>query len=392
MSELKCDIPLIYINEKECLGDVVGKINYNYVVTETNYCNLSSLVKKYDDAGFADFYQNYLFFNNQANEMTDNFRNEVLIAATTVSLLSSYWGHYEFSIQIPLNAVSLTPNDRNILAPVLSEPVEKEKVEILVDKSLKNIAEFHLNTNYPIQNYFEGTVVNVSFFLYNQVPVIKDPNTNIDPLVKIQYEDNSNFSYNKRTMTVAYSRSNIYFTTGVILRFILLDRKWVYLGYILNEDISNAQPDYNFQVIQETPVNELTQKFDNNQNLLLSDCEKIQQNTWYSLREYVFASALYAGTSSRRGTITLTLKTLTNDIKTFQHRANGYNPNTNTGGTDVSIEIYNDIINIYEQYPISKTLVNSFVNPFKDSEGVNYKFNFDNGGVEYTLCASKFIE
>lgn len=391
MSELKCDIPLMYINEKECLGDVVGKINYNYVVAETFYCNLSSLINQYADK-YPNFYNNYLILNNESNEMTDNFKNEILIAATTVNLLSAFWGHYEFSIQIPLNAVSLTPNDRNILAPVLSEPVEKEKIEILVDKSLKNIAEFHLNVNYPIQNYFEGTVVNVSFFLYNQVPVIKELNNLTDPLVKIKYEDNSNFSYNKRTMTVTYSRSNIYFTTGVILRFILLDRKWVYIGYILNEQIYNAQPDYNFQVIQETPVNELQQKFDNNQNLLLAECEKIEKNTWYSLKEYVFASALYAGTSNRRGTITLTLKTTNNDIKTFQHRANGYNPNTNTGGTDVYIEIYNDIISVYEQYPIPKTLVNSFINPFKDSEGVNYKFNFNNAGVEYTLCASKFIE
>jgi hypothetical protein len=391
MSNLKCDIPLLYIDERECLGDVVGKINYNFVVAETIFCNISSFIKNYD-LNFLDFLEEYTFLEENAIDITSNYRNEIILAATTVNLLSSFWGHYEFSIQIPLNAVTLPLGSREILAPVLAEPIEKEKVEIIVDKSLKNIAEFHLNSNYLSQNYFEGTVINVSFFLYNQVPVIKEPNSDVDPLVKETYEDNSAFSFNKRTMSVSYTRSNIHFTTGVILRFVLFERRWVYLGFILNQDIFNAQPDSNYPVIFPTPTNQLKQTFDNNQNLLLSECEEIQENTWYSLREYVFASALYSGTSSRRGTITLTLKTVNNDIKTFQHKANGYNPNTNTGGTDVYIEIYDDIINVYEQYPTPKTLVNSFVNPFKDSEGVNYRFNFDNSGVERALCASKFIE
>lgn len=391
MSNLKCNIPLLYIDTRECIGDVAGKINYNYVVAETVVCNLSSFASNYEGK-FADFASDFRFILNNVIDITSNYRNEIILASTTVNLLSSYWGHYEFSIQIPLNAVMLPLGSREILAPVLAEPVEKEKVEILVDKSLKNIAEFHLNQNYLPQDYFEGTVVNVSFFLYNQVPVIKEPNSDVDPLVKEVYEDNSTFSFNKRTMSVTYSRSNIHFTTGVVLRYVLFERRWVYLGFILNENISNAQPDSNYPVIFPVPTNQLRQSFDNNQNLLLSECQTIQENTWYSLREYVFASALYAGTSSRRGTITITLKTLNNEIRTFQHKANGYNPNTNTGGTDVYIEIYNDIINVYEQYPIPKTLVNSFVNPFRDTEGVNYKFTFDNNGVERTLCASKFIE
>lgn len=401
--EETCQIPTLRIDERECLGDSIGKINYNFLVYETFFCNLSTYLAPaiapitnattvpiiFSPSPFSRFIQDYKYIIDNASEfMTDNFRDNIILASNTVSLLSSFWGHYEFSISIPINGISFSQEDRQILAPTLTEPINKQKIDFIVDRSLKGLAEYHLNLFYRAQDYFEGTIINTSFFMYNQIPVLNSPDV-LDPLLRVTFLQNNTFSYNKRDMSVSYTRGSIYFTTGVVLKYALINRKWIYLGYILNDQFFNARPDYNYLVISDTSEEKLKQNLD--QNLFLSDCQEIEKNKWYSMQEYAYASALYTGTNTKKGTITLSIKTINNDFKIYTHRPNGHNPNSGTGGTDVYVELFNNIINVYEQFPIPKTLVESFVIPFQNSEGLSFKFGFDNNGVEYTLCASNYI-
>jgi hypothetical protein len=400
-----CQIPTLRIDERECLGDSIGKLNYNFLVYDTFFCNLSTYLSpaiapisamnveivEFFRSPFTDFISNYRYIMDNASElMSDNFRDNIILASNTVNLLSSFWGHYEFSIQIPINGISFSQEDRQIIAPTLSEPINKQKVDFIVDRTLKGLAEYHLNIFYRPQDYFEGTIINTSFFVYNQIPVLNSPDT-IDPLLKVTFLQNNTFSYNKRDMSVSYTRGSIRFTTGVVLRYALVNRKWLYLGYILNNQFYSARPDYNYLVIFDTFDQKLKQTLDQNQNSFLSECKEIEKNKWYSMEEYIYASALYTGTNTKKGAITLTIKTINNDFKIYTHRPNGHNPNSGTGGTDVYVELFNNIINIYEQFPIPKTLVDSFVIPFQNSEGLSFKFNFDNNGVEHTVCASNYM-
>lgn len=381
-----CVVPLVSINKEDCIGDTVGKYNYNSLALDTTICNLSSYIyasKASEDLPYLiDTYSGFYDIINAS------LYNEFKKAATTVNLLSSYWGHYEFSIQMPINAVSLSSNDVNILALRLSS-INLQTVESLVQSNLKSLVETNLNIDYPPSSYIDNTIVNVSFFVYNIVPVIKDPSTNIDPLVRTKIYPIASFNYNNRLIEAEYRRDNVHVSTGIVLRFIVENRKWVYIGYYLNDQINTASPNYNNQVIQQIPE-EIRVTASDSKNVLGS-CEPINENSWYSLEKYVYANSLYSGTSTKLGTITITLRTPMGNIEYFSYKASGYNPNTNTGGTDVFIEINGTVINVYEQYPIKKTLVKSWISPFAEVKGVNFKFTKDNKGVSFSACASTNI-
>jgi hypothetical protein len=381
-----CVVPLVTINSEDCIGDTVGKYNYNALALDTTICNLSSYIyasKAFDDLPYLiDTYSGFYDTINTA------LYNEFKKAATTVNLLSSYWGHYEFSVQMPINAVSLSSNDTNILALRLST-VNLQSIESLVQSNLKSLTETFLNIEYPPTSYINYTIVNVTFFIYNLIPVIKDPQTNVDPLVRTKIYPIASYNYNNRLIEATYRRDNVHVSTGVVLRFIVEDRKWIYIGYYLNDDVNTASPNYNNQVIRQLP--EEPKITANESKNILGFCEPIKENTWYSLEKYVYANSLYSGTSNKLGTITITLRTPSNNIEYFSYKASGYNPNTNTGGTDVFIEINGTVINVYEQYPIKKTLVKSWINPFSEVKGVNFKFTKDSKGVSFSACASTNI-
>jgi hypothetical protein len=387
-----CVIPPLNIDPQDCVGDSLGKFNYNALALDTTFCNLSSLLYTNDinsqkvSNEMVSIMENY-FFNIIPN-ITEKNKNDFLQATTTVNLLSSFWGQYEFSIQMPINSISLSANDVNILSIKLSSINNKQDVESLANNNLKPITEIHLNNTYKPVDYPEYTIVNVSFFLYNLVPIINQ-SSSIDPLIKFQYTPVNTFNYNNRLIYATYTRDNVYITTGIVLRFYVKDQKWNYMGYYLNDDNTTAQPNYNTLAIKQNPNVGLTSASETTN--ILGPCKTIKANTWYSIDEYIYANSLYTGTSTKLGSITLTLRTTDNKVSTFTYKANGYNPITNTGGTDVYMEIDNNIINAYEQNPIPKTLVQSWINPYREKNGVNFKYTAGNNGVSFTLCAATSI-
>jgi hypothetical protein len=380
-----CTIPLVYLNKEDCLGDTVGKFNYNALALDTTMCNLSSMIKNTVhvisslDLLINDYQEYYEYVNT-------NLLHDFKKASTTVNLLSSYWGHYEFSTQMPINAISLSSNDLNIIAITLSS-INLQTIDSLVTTTLKPLAESYLNTDYAPSLYSNNAVVNLTFFIYNITPVIKKNPTDADALIKSKFFPVAVYSFNNRRIEAQYTRDNIYLTTGVILRFIVENNRWTYIGYYLNDEINTAEPNYNNQVIQQFPnKNYITAK---ESKTILGSCDTIELNTWYSTQQYIYANSMYAGTSNKLGKISLTLRTPSNESVTFSYKANGYNANTNTGGTDVYLEFNGDIINAYEQYPVPKTLVQSWINPYSLVKGVNFKFTHDSKGVSFTACASK---
>jgi len=380
-----CVLPLVPFNQEDCIGDTVGKFNYNSLALETASCNLSSYL--YGTETFTNLPFLLSSFEGLYDLINSNLYNKFKIASTTVNLLSSYWGHYEFSAQMPINGVSVSQNDLNLVTFKLST-VNLQSVDNLVNTNLKPIAESYLNSEYSATNYLNYSVVNLTFFVYNLIPVIRDIATNIDPLVRSRINP-TNYNYTTRTIDANYYRDNVYISTGIVLRFISENGKWLYIGYVVNNDINTASPNYNNQVILQLPE-EKTITASESKNIL-GECEPIKENTWYSLQKYVYANSLYSGTSNKLGSITITLRTPSNAFESFTYRANGYNANTGTGGTDVFMEINGNVINVFEQYPIKKTLTKSWINPFSEVTGVNFKYTIDKNGVAFSACASTAI-
>lgn len=389
---MKCTIPILKIEPDECVGDSVGKHNYNALALDTTLCNLSGLfytndlniTKVIDDLYYIAFEYDSLY-----NKYKLNYANEFKKAATTVNLLSSFWGNYEFSINLPINTVSLNSQDIYLLTPVLSS-INESNISRIANTTLKHISEIELNNNYSPLKYPDYTIINVNVLLYNLAPTIKTQNNNVDPLIKIKYSPTQSYNYTNRVINASYSRDNVYVSTGLILRFYVKDKKWNYMGYILNDKIYSAKPNINVSAIKPNTTNILNST-NKNINNFLNNCNEIKPNTWYSAEKYIYTNSLYSGTSNKLGKITMTFRTSINETSIFSYKANGYNPSTNTGGTDVYMEFNGDTINVYEQYPLQKTLVYSWVYPYKNRDDVNFKYTFDNNGVSYSVCGSTSI-
>jgi hypothetical protein len=390
IKDSSCVLPLVFIDSQECVGDSVGKYNYNALALDTTLCNLSSYFFTGEDNAkntFDSLSTLMIEYQPLLEIFTADLKNEFLKASTTVNLLSAFWGKYEFSIQIPINAVTLAANDLNLFAYTLST-INLQAVDRLVNGNLKGITELHLNVNYPANNYPEFTVINASFFVYNIVPAIRTPGST-DPLVKTRYTPVSRFNFNNRTINAQYTRDNVHLNAGPILRFYKENDRWNFMGYYLNNDIATAEPNYNRQVINQIPLQEKVSA--SKSTNILGACDPIEANKWYSTALYIYANSLYTGSSSKLGTITLTLRTPDNKTESYSHTARGYNPNTGTGGTDVFLEFDGKLINAYEQFPNTKILVRSWINPFSQSVGVNFKYTFDRKGISFTACASTSI-
>jgi hypothetical protein len=385
-----CVIPLLQINKEDCVGDSVGKHNYNLMALDTTICNLSSLLYE-DKSNYSSLNSTLTGLELMINAysqyydlINENLYNEFKKATTVVNLLSSYWGNYEFSVQVPINSISLSANDLPLFAMSLSS-INLENINNVVEKFLKNLTKSYLDINYSPKNYSNFTVVNASFFLYNLIPVINNNNTT-DPLIKIKYLPQNNFSFNQRLVTVTYNRDNVHFTSGVVLRFIVDNGNWKFIGYYLDDSINTAEPNYNNQVIRQLPEEDTITADES--KTIYGPCEPINVNTWYVNAQSSYANALYTGTSNNLGSITLMMKTKNNQIEKITHKASGYNPNTKTGGTDVFLELNGNVINAYEQNPIKKTLVKSWINPFFETIGTVFKFTVDGKGISFSACSS----
>jgi hypothetical protein len=389
---MNCTIPVLEINKEDCIGDSLGKHNFNALALDTIVCNLSTQFYNKPEINFEKIKNEITdliaYYGSMQYYIKDVFKNDMSYVSSTVNLLSSFWNNYEFSILIPINAISMNDNDLAILAPVLPS-VSPASLDAIANTTLKTLADIELSTNYNAISYPNNTIINVGFFLYNLVPVISDTNGN-DPLTKVTYSPSPTFNFTQRSIDATYTRDSIHLTTGVILRYYVSDQKWNYIGYILDDGKSTASPNENVQAIKPPPVNPNEIKtVDNN---YITKCNPINAGVWYSADQYIYASGLYTGTSGKLGTITLTFRTAKNQTSIFSYTAGGYNATTNSGGTDVYLEFNGSVINAYEQYPTPKTLVKTWPYPYTSGNigetGVNFKFTSNNNGVRFTVCGS----
>ena len=87
------------IKDYECVGDALGKINYNFLEIDAKSCNIASLYYE----GKNNFLEVLSNLNNNLNDLDalkrDMYSPSIFNQAyTATNLLSSYWGKHEFSV------------------------------------------------------------------------------------------------------------------------------------------------------------------------------------------------------------------------------------------------------------------------------------------------------
>lgn len=146
------------IKKEECVGDSVGKHNYNIMSLDTVLCNLSSEIFNVND-NIITWFNEISTLKPRYDQMAQNFSNtssfEYKVAHTTINLLSSYWNTSELTIQYPYN---LYANDgQKINGYTSTTPLSV----------LMNTATSYLSSNFIASSYNVNSRANVVMFLHN---------------------------------------------------------------------------------------------------------------------------------------------------------------------------------------------------------------------------------
>lgn len=210
------------INDYDCVGDSLGKYNYNFLNIDTNICKISSLF-------FLDnpnIYTEFTDFVNISSALitVGNAYNIVSIYKemfTAVSLLSSYWNTPEISVQYPTNFIS----DSNI--SLKNYYLYSGTPNISSDGSNTNlisVAQIYINRNFPVSEYLTGSIVNISFLLYSN-------NGNFITTVNGPFK---NYPISQK-WNVNFIKNDVYVAHSPIFKFEKVSNVWVNTKIIRND-------------------------------------------------------------------------------------------------------------------------------------------------------------
>ena len=143
--------------EDDSVGNSLGKLNYNFLNTDTQVCNLMSNFFEGNDAIFT----NFLNFSSKFINILDliekfDTSNVYQQAYTSTNILSSYWNKKEITVQYPINFLS---DSQNIIKDFYLKDAD--------NNALIETAKNYLNKNFSLVDFNEGDIVNVQFLLYN---------------------------------------------------------------------------------------------------------------------------------------------------------------------------------------------------------------------------------
>jgi hypothetical protein len=187
------------IKKEECVGDSVAKHNYNFLILDTQICNLKTTffdindnIKKYFD----------LFVTNKSKYETayENFNSEVMFRYdkiySTIDLISSYWNKHEFSIILNFNLSKQYSSTKN---NIYTKPTTAEKFEEQRKKSLE-----YLNKYFPSSTFTKNTTANVIIYYHS---IINDDVTS--SLYSTWKDDIKIFSPTQKTIEGTLSKNDI---------------------------------------------------------------------------------------------------------------------------------------------------------------------------------------
>lgn len=199
------------ISSAECVGDSLGKINYNFLSLDNGICQLSSLF-------FFDQYNLY----TQLTELSAKMSNLNIIGKafeigsiyketyTAVNLLSSYWSKREITIQYPVNVL------QDVNDGVKRYYVDSSNTK---ESDIVNVALNYLNSNFPAKAYLSNFIFNVCFLMYSN-----DGNFTRTETGPYQMYPISQY------WTVSFVKDDVYVKRSKTIKFKNISNTWIYIG------------------------------------------------------------------------------------------------------------------------------------------------------------------
>ena len=202
------------IDISDCVGDSLGKINYNFLSLDTTICNISSnffdIPKNYYSL-FSDLQNNIVNFNNFA----DVFENPIKfnLATTATKYLSAFWQKNEFTFTFPVNLIESGTTSKSFLD-------ENYPDEVLIILGLNRMRKF-----YPSKNFQTNTIANVIFLIHSN-------STGQDTVVlDKEVETLQNHIYD-----ITARKNDVYIKKIKIAKFGIdpTTKSWTFLNFMIN--------------------------------------------------------------------------------------------------------------------------------------------------------------
>ena len=202
------------INLSDCVGDSLGKINYNILYLDTLICNISSTFFEEPDkfySTFSDLSENIADFNTFADVF--EFPTRFNLATTATKYLSSFWQKNTVTFTFPVNLYQT--ND--IIKSYTDTNYPDETLSIMALNKLKSF--------YPAKNFQINTIANVIFILHS--------NTTGQTTVILDKED---ISVTNRYYDITARKNDVYVKEIKIAKFEInpTTKMWTFLNFIVN--------------------------------------------------------------------------------------------------------------------------------------------------------------
>jgi hypothetical protein len=153
----------------ECVGDSLGKHNYNSLSLDTVICNLSSTIFNINNnilAVFNNLSSKSLIFDEIANNFSSSSCIKYNQTVTTVKLLSSYWSTPEITVHYESNLYKIDNiMNTNSYNSSLNVYVSSDSTDTLA--WLRQNSLTYVTNNFPASNYNVNTILNLNVYNYH---------------------------------------------------------------------------------------------------------------------------------------------------------------------------------------------------------------------------------
>jgi hypothetical protein len=374
------------ILNQECVGDSLGKHNFNFLSLDSALCNLSSLFLTTTNENtplfsvFYDLSSNKKIFDDNLKQMLNPLSFER--AYNGISLLSSYWMNQELTVSYEFNK----SNVGNQLEDVFIKINTPTFISELTSRGLDYIED-----NYPAINFNENAKINLLTPIYeNDGSIIKtfgyDVLTN-SVVVKLTsetlpiYENIQSSIPNEeyRKIYGYFFKKDSNFGIVPLIRYQNRNNNWTFMNILSTKCPDVLVP----TVVQSTIIqNYNTVNTQTTQNAI-GECSPILFNQWYNRDVYGYAIASCNGTTNKYGTLSVIFEKSPTESLVYTWKA------TSNNADDTYLEWNADNITASNGYPTPKTTAKTWPMPYKNIKNVRFMFTKDTNALSYSACASK---
>lgn len=383
------------ILKQECVGDSLGKHNFNVLALDSGICNLSSKFLSQTNNNvplmqiFADLSANIFIYNNNLSQMLNPLRFTRTYGG--LNLLSAYWIRQEVTVEYEFNnsEVGDLPQDIFLFNPNIKTFISE----------LSSLTYEYVTLNYPTSNFLNNAIMNVVVPIYeNDGSLIQTYSysdllgesvvTSELPIYENIPSTRSLEEY--RFISGVFEKKDDNFSATPLVRFLNINDTWTFVNITCAACIPTEQ----IAVATSSLVNQsgiITVNRSTSNLKTTGPCSPISFDYIYRKNIYSYATATAVGRDpDKLGTISLYFyNPEIPSSETIPYASIAATPNL--GIHTVTLEWQRNTVNAYETSDAGTRLVNTWPIPYGNQSSIGFAFTKDDNAISYSACASKLL-